>query len=174
MGSTALLPARRKSCYGFLSLLKIHRPWPSFNPRTLGPIASTITTRPPRTTWHLPNIKGPAGRKFDKTRLAHAWLRATFQNNISPLYAQLEECVCTVPFILPDLSFVGASWVWASSHSDIASQRGVQVNCVAAMDTWSFERTPPFWPVNTWMPSRCTHRPVTRWAQITRRCECRC
>jgi len=39
------------------------------------------------------------------------------------------------PFILPGLSFVGAPWVWASSHSDIASQRGVWVSCVAAVDT---------------------------------------
>jgi hypothetical protein len=29
----------------------------------------------------------------------------------------------TDPFILPGLSFVDAPWVWASSHSDIASQR---------------------------------------------------
>jgi hypothetical protein len=46
MGPTALLPLRRKWCYGFLSPLKIHRPRPGLNPRTLGPVAST---RPPRT-----------------------------------------------------------------------------------------------------------------------------
>jgi hypothetical protein len=38
-------------------------------------------------------------------------------------------------FILPDLLFVGAPWVWASSHSDVASQRGVWLRCVAAVDT---------------------------------------
>jgi hypothetical protein len=36
-----LLPLRRKWCYGFLS--------PGLNPRTLGPVASTLTTSPPRT-----------------------------------------------------------------------------------------------------------------------------
>jgi hypothetical protein len=36
----------------------------------------------------------------------------------------------TDPFILPGLLFVGALWVWVSSHSDIASQRGVWVSCV--------------------------------------------
>jgi hypothetical protein len=36
------------SCYGFLSPIKIHRPRPGLNPRTLGPVASTLTTRPPR------------------------------------------------------------------------------------------------------------------------------
>jgi hypothetical protein len=50
LGQTALLPLRRKSCYGYLSSLKIHRPRPGMNPRNLGPMTSTITTRPPRTT----------------------------------------------------------------------------------------------------------------------------
>jgi hypothetical protein len=48
MGPTSLLPLRRKSCYGFLSPLKIHRPRPGLNPRTLAPVVSTLTTRPPR------------------------------------------------------------------------------------------------------------------------------
>jgi hypothetical protein len=50
MGPTALLPLRRKSRYGFVSPLKIHRPRPGMNPRTLGTMASTINTRPPRAT----------------------------------------------------------------------------------------------------------------------------
>ena len=33
-----------------LSPLKIHRPRPGSNPRTLGPVASTLTTSPPRST----------------------------------------------------------------------------------------------------------------------------
>jgi hypothetical protein len=37
MGPTALLPLRRKSCYWFLSPLKIHSPRPSLNPRNLRP-----------------------------------------------------------------------------------------------------------------------------------------
>jgi hypothetical protein len=50
MGPTALLLLRRKLCYGFLSPLKIHWPRPGLNPRTLGPVASTLTTSPPRVT----------------------------------------------------------------------------------------------------------------------------
>jgi hypothetical protein len=42
MGPTALLPLRRKSCYGFLSPLKIHRPRPGLNPRTVSPVVSTL------------------------------------------------------------------------------------------------------------------------------------
>jgi hypothetical protein len=33
-----------------LSPLKIHHPRPGLNPRTLGPVAGTLTTRPPRAT----------------------------------------------------------------------------------------------------------------------------
>jgi hypothetical protein len=40
MGPTALLPLRRKLCFGFLSPLKIHRPRSGSNPRTLGPVQS--------------------------------------------------------------------------------------------------------------------------------------
>jgi hypothetical protein len=43
MGPTALLPLQRKWCSGFLSPLKIHRPRSGSNPRTLGPVASTLT-----------------------------------------------------------------------------------------------------------------------------------
>jgi hypothetical protein len=50
MGPTALLPLRRTWCYGFLSPLEIHRPRSGSNPRTLGPVASTLTTSPPRST----------------------------------------------------------------------------------------------------------------------------
>jgi hypothetical protein len=48
--SPALLPIRRKMCYGFELPLKIDRPRKGLNPRTLGPVASTITTRPPTDT----------------------------------------------------------------------------------------------------------------------------
>jgi hypothetical protein len=46
----ALLPLRRKSCCRFLSPLKVLRPRPGLNPRTLCPMASTITSRLPRPT----------------------------------------------------------------------------------------------------------------------------
>jgi hypothetical protein len=44
----------RKSCYGFLSPLKIICPQLGVNPQSLGPMASTITTRPPR--WTLKSL----------------------------------------------------------------------------------------------------------------------
>jgi hypothetical protein len=53
MGPTALLSFRRKSCYGFLSPLKIHRHRPGLNPRTFGPMATTMTTRPPKTAFNI-------------------------------------------------------------------------------------------------------------------------
>jgi hypothetical protein len=52
MGPAALLPLRRKPCYGIRQSLKIHRPRPGLNPRTLDPVASTVTV-PPRTTIFL-------------------------------------------------------------------------------------------------------------------------
>jgi hypothetical protein len=44
---------RRKWCSGFLSPLKTHRPRSGSNPRTLGPVASTLTTSPPRSTVYI-------------------------------------------------------------------------------------------------------------------------
>jgi hypothetical protein len=49
MMPTAFLPLWRKSCYGFLSPLKINRPTRGLNPRTFVEITSTITITPPRT-----------------------------------------------------------------------------------------------------------------------------
>jgi hypothetical protein len=50
MEPTALLPLRRKSRYGFLSLLLIHRLQPGLHPRTLSTITIMLTITPPRTT----------------------------------------------------------------------------------------------------------------------------
>jgi hypothetical protein len=49
MGPTALIPLRMKACCGLLSPLQI-RPRPGLNPRTLDPMATTLTITPPRTT----------------------------------------------------------------------------------------------------------------------------
>jgi hypothetical protein len=40
-------PSEGRRATDFIAL-KIHRPRPSLNPRTLGPVASTLTTTPPR------------------------------------------------------------------------------------------------------------------------------
>jgi hypothetical protein len=49
----ALFPLQRKSCYRFLSPLKIHCPRLCLNIWILGPMASTVATRPPRLTWGI-------------------------------------------------------------------------------------------------------------------------
>jgi hypothetical protein len=62
IGPTALLPVWRKSFYGFLSPLKICRSLQALNPRTLGPVVSTITARPPRTTCTIELFENRAWR----------------------------------------------------------------------------------------------------------------
>jgi hypothetical protein len=48
-------------CVADFVTLKIHRPRPGLNPRTLGPVVRTLTTRPPRATeGSLPCPKQPA------------------------------------------------------------------------------------------------------------------
>jgi hypothetical protein len=53
MGPTALLPFRRKACWGFFRPLKIRRLRPGLNPPTWVPETSTLTPRPPKplTLW---------------------------------------------------------------------------------------------------------------------------
>jgi hypothetical protein len=46
--SPLYFPSERKVCCGFLSPLKIHRLGRVLNPQLLGPVASTLTTTPPR------------------------------------------------------------------------------------------------------------------------------
>jgi hypothetical protein len=53
MGPSTLLPLQRKSCYWYLSSLNIRRSRPGFNARTLGPMASTLMPRPPRSTVQI-------------------------------------------------------------------------------------------------------------------------
>jgi hypothetical protein len=46
----------------------------------------------------------------------------------------LDGSLSTDLFILPDLLFVGALWVWASSNFETTSESGVCVCCVIAVD----------------------------------------
>jgi hypothetical protein len=48
MGPPTLLPIREEGVLRIFIVLKIPSPWPGSNPQTLGPVASTLTTRPPR------------------------------------------------------------------------------------------------------------------------------
>jgi hypothetical protein len=50
MGRTAWFPLRKKELRGFLCILKSRRPLPGLNPRTTGPMVSTLTTTLPKTT----------------------------------------------------------------------------------------------------------------------------
>jgi hypothetical protein len=50
LGLMALLPVRRKACCRMLLPLKILRPRLGLNPQALGPVPSTLTTRPLRKT----------------------------------------------------------------------------------------------------------------------------
>jgi hypothetical protein len=58
MGPTALLPFLKMCCgYIYIYILKNPSPRPGLNPRTLGPMASMITIRPPRTLIHGVSIR---------------------------------------------------------------------------------------------------------------------
>ena len=48
MGPAALLPLRRKACWNFFFAVNIRRLRQGFNTRTLVPVASTLTPRPPK------------------------------------------------------------------------------------------------------------------------------
>jgi hypothetical protein len=48
VGPPALLPIRRKMCCGLFIALTNPSPWPGSNPRPLVPVASILTTTPPR------------------------------------------------------------------------------------------------------------------------------
>jgi hypothetical protein len=58
MRPTVSLPPRRKACRGYISTLKIHSLRPGLNLRTLGPMASTLSTRLTKTTKYDDTIKG--------------------------------------------------------------------------------------------------------------------
>jgi hypothetical protein len=48
MGPPAFLPIRKKGVLRIFIALKNPSPWPASNPQPLGPVASTLTTTPPR------------------------------------------------------------------------------------------------------------------------------
>jgi hypothetical protein len=68
MGLTAYFPSEGRRAADFIAL-KIHRPRPGMNPRTLDPVASTLTTRPPRVTdYKLALPKYNTKHKMCRTR----------------------------------------------------------------------------------------------------------
>jgi hypothetical protein len=48
MGPPALLPIRKEGLLRICIAVKNPSPWPGSNPQLLGPVASTLTTTPPR------------------------------------------------------------------------------------------------------------------------------
>jgi hypothetical protein len=52
-------PSERKVCCGFLSPLKIHLLGRVLNPQPLGPVASTLTTTPPRRLYQATRLNSP-------------------------------------------------------------------------------------------------------------------
>jgi hypothetical protein len=68
MRPTALLPLRRKSCYGSLWRLKIHRPRPGLNPITLGVMASMLSTRLPRVLVSVIMMSATVSMSDEQTR----------------------------------------------------------------------------------------------------------
>jgi hypothetical protein len=48
MGPPALLPIRKESVLRIFIALKNPLPWPGSNPQSLDPVASTLTTTPPK------------------------------------------------------------------------------------------------------------------------------
>jgi hypothetical protein len=74
MRLTAFLPLRSKACCRFSSQIQIYRSRPRFNPRTLGPVASTLAITPPRTTkrslgWRRRGWKESSNIKINSTGL---------------------------------------------------------------------------------------------------------
>jgi hypothetical protein len=79
MRQTALLPFRRKACWGFFRPKKIRRLWPGLNPRTWVPEASMLTTRPPKP---LTEIMSCVTVTFTMTELADQ-----FQHDNAPVHS---------------------------------------------------------------------------------------
>jgi hypothetical protein len=48
MGPSALIPIREEGVLRIFLAFKNPSPWPRSNPQPLGPVASTLITRPPR------------------------------------------------------------------------------------------------------------------------------
>jgi hypothetical protein len=74
----SFISLRRNSCCRFLPPLKIHRPRQGLNPRTFGPIASTKTTRPPRTT-HVALLPKTPTSTSPPLRTLHMHMICVFQ-----------------------------------------------------------------------------------------------
>jgi hypothetical protein len=52
MGPPALLPIREEGVLRICIAIKNQSPWPGLTPQPLGPVASTLTTTPPRRRVH--------------------------------------------------------------------------------------------------------------------------
>jgi hypothetical protein len=81
MGPTALLPLRRKACC--LKSIVLGRVWI----RTLGPVASTLTTRPPRATLSVPLAS-------QKELCSVQLVSYLVMISVSPFVILMKSCIC--------------------------------------------------------------------------------
>jgi hypothetical protein len=95
----ALIPLRILACITFLSSLKIHRPRPGLNTRTLSLIASTTNTIPPRTTKY--NIVRTPVPHF--SGLSLSFHPGTFHYIIDPARQEAGQTLCA---FTPPFSFI--------------------------------------------------------------------
>ena len=73
MGPTALLPLRRKACWGFFRPLKIRRLRPGLNPRTWVLKASTLPLDLTFSIWPFKSHISAAARVFVQFNLESPW-----------------------------------------------------------------------------------------------------
>jgi hypothetical protein len=104
MGPTTLLPLLRKACCGYYSPLQMHRLRPFLNVRTLVPMASTLTIRPPRTTRSTQGIIYFRYCIFINATDVCAWFLAYFPKMKADLSNQpVCVCVCLCVSVCPPL-----------------------------------------------------------------------
>ena len=128
MGPTALLPLRRKACWGFLSPKNIRRLWPGLNPRTWVLRASALPLehrsryeimwkniveqdRPQMTIWRI-SIAFRIS-KATKTLSGYAILTAF------PLRQWLNEHVSVLRYVCIDCLFDGSTWQFEGIRAKI-------------------------------------------------------
>jgi hypothetical protein len=81
-------PSERKVCCGFLSPLKMYPLGRVLNPQTLGPVASTLTTSPPRRLFYKNNDSSPC----------HAPHSSKSLSRLHVSVALIAVCICTYIF----------------------------------------------------------------------------
>jgi hypothetical protein len=85
MGTPALLPTQTEGVLRIFIDLKNSSPWPGSNPQLMGPVASTLTTTPPR---RLLSVTQKNNTDFGRKQKIKSTL--THKNHFSAMFTQLE------------------------------------------------------------------------------------